>query len=205
MARKTVYLIRHGKTAGNIERRYIGARTDEPLCEEGIGDAEKLRDEIPDSFYAKTDKVFSGPMLRARQTAHILFEGHDIGIIDELTETDFGYFEGKNYSELNGDPLYQKWIDGGGADPIPGAEKREDLIARSYDGLIKALGDLTKDECISIVCHGGNIMALLSYLTGRNYFDFMTDNLECWVMDLETYDKRIASITYDRFYLRNGT
>ena len=29
-----VYLIRHGKTKGNLEGRYIGT-TDEPLCEEG--------------------------------------------------------------------------------------------------------------------------------------------------------------------------
>ena len=29
--------IRHGKTAGNLERRYIG-RTDEPLCDEGIAE-----------------------------------------------------------------------------------------------------------------------------------------------------------------------
>ena len=29
-------LIRHGQTQGNRERRYIGCRTDEPLCPEGI-------------------------------------------------------------------------------------------------------------------------------------------------------------------------
>ena len=29
-------LVRHGKTAGNTERRYIGCRTDEDLCTEGI-------------------------------------------------------------------------------------------------------------------------------------------------------------------------
>ena len=31
---KEIILIRHGATAGNLERRYIG-RTDEPLCEQG--------------------------------------------------------------------------------------------------------------------------------------------------------------------------
>ena len=31
-----IILVRHGKTAGNLEGRYIGSRTDEPLCEEGI-------------------------------------------------------------------------------------------------------------------------------------------------------------------------
>ena len=31
-----VILIRHGKTYGNMLGRYIGSRTDEPLCREGI-------------------------------------------------------------------------------------------------------------------------------------------------------------------------
>ena len=31
---RDLYLIRHGKTKGNLEGRYIGT-TDEPLCEEG--------------------------------------------------------------------------------------------------------------------------------------------------------------------------
>ena len=31
-----IVFIRHSMTAGNLERRYIGCRTDEPLCEAGI-------------------------------------------------------------------------------------------------------------------------------------------------------------------------
>ena len=203
MARKIVYLIRHGITIGNVEKRYIGLRSDQPLCDNGIKAAEELRSGIPASFYKRVQKYYSGPMLRARETARILFDDRKVNIIDEFTETDFGYFEGKNYSDLNGDPVYQKWIDSNGEDPIPGAEKREDLIKRSMNGLMKALGDMTKDECIAIVCHGGNIMGLLSQLTGENYFDFMTKNLDSWVLDLETDGKNIVATTYDRIDLRN--
>ena len=205
MANKKVYLIRHGETIGNTEKRYIGSRTDQPLCEEGIKAAEELKSRIPVSFYKEVKKVYSGPMIRARETARILFDDREIKIIDELTETDFGYFEGKNYADLNGDAIYQEWINSNGEDPIPGAEKREDLIARSLEGLKKALGDMRTDECIAIVCHGGNIMGILSHLTGENYFHFMTKNLDCWVMDLETDGKDIIATTYDRVDLRNFT
>ena len=42
-----IILVRHGKTAGNLEGRYIGSRTDEPLCEEGIHALEeKVREGI---------------------------------------------------------------------------------------------------------------------------------------------------------------
>ena len=203
MANKTVYLIRHGMTIGNAEKRYIGSGCDQPLCEEGIKAAEELRAGIPASFYKRVQKYCCGPMIRDRETARILFGERSVNIIDELTETDFGYFEGKNYADLNGDPIYQKWIDSNGEDPIPGAEKREDLIERSLKGLMKALGDMNKDETVVIVCHGGNIMSLLSYLSGDNYFTFMTKNLESWVMNLETDGKNIVATTYDRIDLRN--
>ena len=203
MADKKVYLIRHGMTIGNTEKRYIGVRNDQPLCEEGIKEAEELHSHIPADFYNRIDKVFSSPMKRARETARILFGEREINIIDELTETDFGYFEGKNYTDLNGDEIYQKWIDSNGEDPIPGAETREDLIDRSMKGLMKALGDMKQDECIAIVCHGGNIMGLISHLTGENYFHFMTKNLECFCLDLETDGKNIVATTYDRVDLRN--
>ena len=205
MADKKVYLIRHGETIGNTEKRYIGLKTDEPLCEKGIADAKELRAHIPSSFYRQINKVFSGPMIRARETAEILFDDFDVKTIGEFTETDFGYFEGKNYADLNGDPIYQAWIDSNGEGPIPGAEKREDLIARSMDGLMEALGDMSADDSIAIVCHGGNIMGLLSHLTGENYYHFMTKNLECWLMDLETDGKGIAATAYDRVDLRNFT
>ena len=31
-----LYLVRHGITAGNLQRRYVGGGTDEPLCEQGL-------------------------------------------------------------------------------------------------------------------------------------------------------------------------
>ena len=40
-----ILFIRHGSTAGNLEKRYIG-RTDEPLCEVGIAQIEALANEL---------------------------------------------------------------------------------------------------------------------------------------------------------------
>ena len=42
-----IILVRHGKTAGNLEGRYIGSRTDEPLCEEGIHALEERCVRVP--------------------------------------------------------------------------------------------------------------------------------------------------------------
>ena len=39
-----LYLIRHGMTLGNVEHRYIGRQTDEPLSEDGRQQLEKRKD-----------------------------------------------------------------------------------------------------------------------------------------------------------------
>ena len=59
-----IYLIRHGKTQGNLSGKYIGARTDEPLCQEGIR-------ELEGKNYPKAELLFVSPMKRCRQTGEI--------------------------------------------------------------------------------------------------------------------------------------
>ena len=39
-----LYLIRHGMTLGNVEHRYIGRQTDEPLSEDGRQQLEKRKE-----------------------------------------------------------------------------------------------------------------------------------------------------------------
>lgn len=201
MARKEVIFIRHGKTPGNAEKRYIGRRTDEELSEEGIKEIKEINDSlssISELIPGRVDRVCSSPMKRAVQTAELLFDNQKLQVIDKLMEIDFGVFEGKNYNELNGDETYQKWIDSNGTMDIPDGESREDFINRSFEGFCEALGERSRDEKIVIVCHGGNIMSILSRLTGDDYYDFMTETLGGYVLELETNDEGISVISYHK-------
>lgn len=128
-------LIRHGATLSNKEGRYLG-KTDEALSPEGIGILEKA---VMDGNYPAVDLLFSGPMKRCQETAHILYPGQTSIFIPEWTEMDFGTFEGHNYKELSGDPEYQRWIDSGGTLPFPEGESREEFIRRSVVGCEKML------------------------------------------------------------------
>ena len=112
MARKRVYLIRHGQTKGNAEKRYIGQNTDEPLSDKGRAEAERLRRRRDRVFAIRPDRVLSSPMKRAVDTAAILFEDMTPAQIDELTEMDFGRFEGKNYQQLSGVGFYTHEVNG---------------------------------------------------------------------------------------------
>ena len=127
--KKRCILIRHAKTKGNDEKRYIGANTDEELSKSGIEQAERRKDDIL-KLVTKNTQVFSSPMKRALQTARLLFEDMSITVIKDLKETDFGLFEGKTYDDLKDDSDYQLFLDSKGRSGFPKGEKTEDFINR---------------------------------------------------------------------------
>lgn len=159
-------LIRHGATQGNLEGRYIGCRTDEPLCKQGV-EALLTRRMPP------VRRVFVSPMLRCLQTAEILFPDVPATVVPGLRECDFGAFEGMNYAELNGRADYQAWIDSDGELPFPGGESRAQFARRSvcaFEGCVHGL----PAGRYALVAHGGTIMALMERYAhpGGAYFDF---------------------------------
>ena len=162
----SVALIRHGLTRGNLEHRYIGCRTDESLCDEGVS-ALRARE------YPPVRRVFASPMRRCVETAAILYPGIEPEIVGDFRECDFGAFEGMSYAELNGRADYQAWIDSGGELPFPGGESRAQFAARCFRAFEALLALDLRDDW-AIVAHGGTIMAIMErYARPKgNYFDF---------------------------------
>ena len=111
-----LHFIRHGMTAGNQRRAYIGS-TDEPLCEAGEAAVrEKAKTAPPCS------RLIVSPMLRSRQTASILYPQMPQEILEDFRECDFGVFEGRTAEEMTGDAAFQGWIDADGMREFPGGE-----------------------------------------------------------------------------------
>lgn len=161
-------LIRHGKTQGNLEHRYIGCRTDEDLCEEGIEQLKALC--CPDA-----DAVFASPLKRCIQTAGILYPGKTVHIIDDLRECDFGDFEGRSYDELKDHPSYRAWLDSRGELPFPGGESKKEFSGRCVQAFASAIAGLAEGNYAFIV-HGGTIMAVMEHFAGGSYYDFQVQN-----------------------------
>ena len=221
-----VLLIRHGRTQGNTERRYVGARTDEGLSAEGRAELAVFgcAEDVPGC--AGKVLVVTSPMKRALETAEIMFPWCTEHLtVGELRETDFGIFEGKTYEELSSDPerrdAYQAWIDSGGLAKIPGGESMEEARARSLEGFRKAVmaarkagkavfkdeareggsGDAAEECALIIVAHGGTVMSVMSSLFGGDYYDYYAGNGEGYTFRLEVDDAGdiTAAGTYDRF------
>lgn len=87
-----IYLLRHGQTCWNQQRRLQGLR-DIPLNSVGIRQSRRLIE-----WYRKTavTRIVSSPLFRARRTAEILgeYSGSSLLVDDRLREIDHGPWTG---------------------------------------------------------------------------------------------------------------
>lgn len=181
-------LIRHGTTQGNLERRFIG-RLDVPLAPQGEELARRVGPTLP-----AVDHIYRSPLRRCEQTAELLWPGTALTVIDELKETDFGPFEGKNHEELKDDPLYQAWI-GQATDShlnyaaMPVGESPEQVTERVSVGLQKLVADALDwgFDRVGVVSHGGALMGLLTRYGRpvREYYGWMCPNCGGFRMALD--------------------
>lgn len=175
-----IIFIRHGKTAGNLEKRYIGV-TDEPLCKEGISELKSIS-------YPDCDIVISSPMKRCLQTAEIIYPDKKIIVRSNLKECNFGDFEGKNYLELSGNTDYQHWIDSGGTLAFPSGENPADFKKRCIKEFDKIVSEYAENAVLAYVVHGGTIMSILekyAYPKG-GYYDFQAENAHGFVTGFDS-------------------
>lgn len=166
---KKIILIRHGKTIGNTEARYIGT-TDQPLCDEGIAALREMK-------YPQPDIIFCSPMKRCLQTASLIYPDLAPSIVRDLRECEFGYFEGKNHAELDGNEYYQRWIDSGGSLPFPNGESPNGFRQRVANAFVACVNSAAFGSAAFVV-HGGTIMAVMEAfaIPQKSYFDYMVKN-----------------------------
>ena len=154
-----IHLIRHGLTEGNLKQQYIGS-TDLPLAAAGVNELRRLKEETD---YPRVDAVYSSPMLRCKQSAAILYPNHDIQLVDNMREIDFGDFEGKTANELELLPSYADWA-AGRITAAPNGEDNTDFAKRLCVGLNQIVRDMMAKgaEHSAVIMHGGAIMMLLA-------------------------------------------
>ncbi len=182
-----IYLIRHGITQGNLDGKYIGL-TDLPLCEEGEGAIASLK---ALDVYPNVQKVYSSPLKRCLQTADIIYPEKLLKRIDNISECDFGDFEGKTQAELQENEDYLEWIKGGYEACPPNGESFGHFTIRCLDGLEEIFKDMMANEIGSaaVITHSGVIMNLLAGygLPKMRPIDFACNQGEGFEIQLSTF------------------
>lgn len=193
-----INLIRHGKTAGNLRRRYIGV-TDEPLCPEGVEELKKRE-------YPQAQTWVVSPMRRCRETAALICrkEAAEYRIVSDFRECDFGMFENKNYMELSDCPEYQRWAASGGTLPFPDGEDPKQFRRRSCGAFERMLERIEMEgwQSVNMVVHGGTIMSIMERyaLPKRDYYQWQVENGGGYRLSVDWEDWKSAGrlINYER-------
>jgi broad specificity phosphatase PhoE len=145
-----LWLIRHGETEYNLQRRHQG-QLDVPLSKVGIEQAHKLAARLSKTEFAA---VYSSDLSRALHTAQIAAPSAQIQTDSRWREIYGGWLEGLLYSEADTAPHRQ-----------PEAESRVSMTER----VMEAIGEMYRrfvGSRVVVFTHGGTIRAALHSVLG---------------------------------------
>ena len=145
-----LFFIRHGETAWSLSGQHTG-RTDIALTACGESQARQLLPRLRDIRFSH---VLASPWQRARQTCVLAGLGSQAEIEPDLSEWDYGDYEGQLSVDIRkGRPNWNVFRDG-----CPGGETSAQISERA-DGLIKRLRRL--EGKVALFSHGqfGRVLA----------------------------------------------
>lgn len=185
-----LYIVRHGKTIWNAQGKLQG-HADIMLNEEGIHAAVSLGKELKNVHF---DMVYSSPLMRAHETAKLIFSNRDVPIItdDRLKELSFGDMEGTTTTEWFSEscPYHYFFSEPDKYPTPPNGESFEEVCERTRNFLEEEIEPKEKSaERIMIVAHGALNKGLMCHIQNndiRHYWGKgLQANCECSIFKYE--------------------
>ena len=195
-----IFLIRHGETAANNEKRYQG-QIDTPLNKTGIQQAKALAELLSNVPFSR---IYTTPLQRAQKTALLLAQVQkkkNILILPGLLERNFGQWEDLTFTEIKRryPKIYATWLNTPYA-KIPGAEPFPAFRKRVLDCLRSVLKTLPAEETIAIVAHGGPNRIILHHFLGssdkKDFWKIKQDNACVNIIELQPHYQMISLLNY---------
>jgi probable phosphoglycerate mutase len=146
-----VVLVRHGETEWSRTMRHTG-RSDVPLTERGREQARLVGRRLA-GLGRRFDLVLTSPLSRARETCELAGFGAGAETRPDLTEWDYGDYEGLTRDEIRAErPGWSPWEDG-----CPGGED-VDAVAARMNRVAGELSRATGD--VAVFGHGHSLRVL---------------------------------------------
>ncbi len=147
-----VYIVRHGETDLNKDRRFRGL-TDIPLNEKGKLEAKNAASLIADELTA----IHTSPLQRAFQTAKIIGEIKRCDVIEDnfFIDINYGEWQGLTVEEVEerfGRESITRWLSDPGIFRFPGGESMVEVRDRLKPGF-ENLIDRYKGKSVAVVTH----------------------------------------------------
>lgn len=181
-----VYLLRHGETAWNADNNRYCGRTDIPLTEKGLLQANEVRRQLEG---IDIDHVYSSPLQRAFTTASIA-SGMHVTTDHRLIEADFGEWEKKTKEEFiaENESLWTNWILDPSTHRAGGTGETGSEIVARVDEFFQSIQAKHKTGNIMVVAHNGVNRLYMAYKLGmplKNYRQLVQQNssVTCFTLD----------------------
>ncbi len=158
-----LYIMRHGETVWNSEKRYQG-QLDSPLTPTGIQRTKIQKERISGLHFSA---VYCSPLGRTRQTLEILSPRSDKTVFDDgLKEVSLGLLQGKTHKDLNAEETeaQNRFWNSPGEFIFEGAESMDDLEKRVRQ-FLKSIKDETGP--VLLVTHTVIIKMIIKILESR--------------------------------------
>lgn len=150
-----IYLIRHMQSEANLRRIWGG---DYALTDKGVQDAQNLKEQI--NF--KPDILVVSPLIRAQQTAEILFPNIKATVDSAFREIHFGDYEDTLMQDDEFSKIYKT------ATSQLHEISHGDVIKERADNAITKLLDYLSYGTVVVVCHDTLIRSIICRLKGES-------------------------------------
>ena len=130
----TLVLTRHGLTPRSVPEQHLGQRIDVELSDAGRAQAQALATRVRGIAF---ERVFSSPLVRARETARIVATGLrtpvEVETDPRLMEMDYGTWEGLTYAQIDERDAARRraWEADPASIPCPDGESANDVADRA--------------------------------------------------------------------------
>lgn len=201
-----LYLIRHGETDYNKARRIQG-HCDIELNEYGRELAKVTAAGLAEVPF---DIVFTSPLVRASETAHIIAGEREIPIIEDIRiqEIGFGEYEGlcsgrQGYNIPDNKAFWNFFFDTENYQVPPGGESFEEVMQRTGEFFAEIVSDKAyQDKTILISTHGCALKAILANVNHTPIKDFWGEGVHknCAVTHLTVKNGKIETVEEGKIY-----
>lgn len=189
--------VRHGEINSNKKGTYCGW-TDTELNKNGISQAQAAAGRLL-SLGMAPERIYSSPLIRARQTAEIINRNYrlEIQCSESLKERNFGIWEDLTYSDICCRYPEERlmWENDWVNYCITDGESAAQVLQR-VNSFIQSLIKENKSGRILLVTHLGCIQSALAHLLGlppEGFWRFRIDN--CGIARLLVNDEGYAYLT----------
>ena len=182
-----LFLIRHGRTDWNVERRVMGM---EPISlnEEGRDQVARIAEFIA---AAPIESIYTSPALRTRETADILARNGECPVVETAAfqEIDYGEWVGESFTYFEGTSYFYDYMFRPSSFQIPGGEHVGAAQQRAVAG-VETIRQQYATGRVAVVSHADVIKAIVVH--------YLHLDLDLW----QQYKIDNASLTILRLYKR---